>query len=190
VVHNDKIFIINDLNPQVYDPRENTWAKWPRPVKSVGEWPCLISWTDIILVFGGDKNKKGLQSFNSTANVWSVLNAELLPFELDPAACILLPTNQVLVISFRNAALYNIQSNSWERLKDLKSTRYGSTFVNLNGRIFMYGGLDDVTEEYLYNSKKWKQVKADPIGTHMFSSALALPAEEFGDLIDGCEGVI
>jgi len=31
VVHNDKIYIINDANPQVYDPKFNAWSKCPTP---------------------------------------------------------------------------------------------------------------------------------------------------------------
>ncbi len=191
MVHNDKIFIINDLNPQVYDPRENTWAKWPRPVKSVGEWPCLISWKDLIIILGGRNNNKFVQIFNSTMNTWSVLDAELSPFDLDTSACTLLPTNKILVVSSMDNALYDIETNSWdhEELEDLIYSRSGGFFINLNGRIFLFRGSVNV-QEYIYNYKKWKELKVNPINERSFSSAIALPAELFADLLDGCEGVI
>jgi len=198
VVHNGKIFIIDDSNPEVYDLRNNSWSTWTKPAQVTGKGPCLISWKDSILAIGGQENTLGVQSFNSTLNAWSVLDEGSSPFQLYVPSCTLLPTEKVLVVgSLTNkysVALYDINTNSWEHLQDTKYNRLGAAFFNLNGRIFLIGGghpstIIDVVEEFHYESNTWTEVEASPINQQMFSSALALPAEIFAHLPGGCEGI-
>jgi len=106
----------------------------------------------------------------------------------------LLPKNQVLLVGSayksNSVAIFDIQTNSWEKLEDSKYNRYGSTLVNLSGRFFMIGGRDEsVSEEFHYESKTWTEVKARTINNHWFSSALPLPAEMFSHLPGECVGI-
>ena len=198
VVHNDKIFIIDDSNPEVYDPRNNSWSTWPKPTQLTGYNPCLISWKDSILAFGGKENQQGVQSFNSTLNTWSVLDEGSSPFSLYMSSCIMLPTNKVLVVSSFSSiyavALFDIDTNSWEVLQDSKYSRFGAVLVHLNERIFIIGRgypdtSTDVVEEFHYDTNSWIEVEPSPINQQIFSSALSLPAEMFADLPGGCGGI-
>jgi len=196
VVHNGKIFIIDDYNPEVYDPRTNSWSTWPKPVQPTGYGTCLISWKDSILAIGGSENGWGVQSFNSTLNAWSVWDEGSSPFQLLEHSCTLLPTEKVLVVgsntNIYSVALFDINTNSWELLQNTKFNRCGAAFVNLNGKIFLIGGgalftTIDVVEEFHYESNSWTEVEASPINQQMFSSALSLPAEIFTHL--ECDGI-
>jgi hypothetical protein len=191
VVHNDKIFFVNDENPPVFDPKNNSWSKWPTPTKPTSELSCMISWKDSILLFSLFR----LFSFNTTLYSWSVLNAGMPPpFQLIATSCILLPKNQVLLVGSayqsKSVAIFDVLTNSWEKLEDSKYNRYGSALVNLSGRIFTIDGKDEAAcEEFDYQTKTWSEVKARTINQHWFSSALALPAEIFAHLPGGCEGI-
>ena len=199
VVYNDKIYIIDDSNPEVYDPRNNSWSTWPIPLQPTGAGSCLIVWKDSIIAFGGIANLRKVQFFNLTLNAWSVLDAEFAPFELNSASCTLLATNQVLLLGsyipgFQGAVLYDIENKSWEQLPDVKYNREGATFVNLNGRVFLIGGgfpstIIDAVEEFHYESNTWTEVEPSPINQQMFSTALAVPADMFAHLPGGCEGI-
>jgi hypothetical protein len=194
VVHNDKIYIIDDINPAVFDPRNNSWSTWPKPLQ-FSSTSCLVSFKDSILVIGGYVNPQLVQSFNSTLNTWSILK-EGAPFALHDSSCILLPTNKVLVVAVMEnnyvSAVYDIGANFWDRLQDTKNNRYGATFVNLNDRIFLIGGkyqkaVGYLVEEFHYIYNTWTEVDASPINPQTFSSALALPAHIFAHLPSGCE---
>ena len=197
VVHNDKIFIIDDSYPEVYDPKNNLWSTWPKPLQRTGSSPCLISWKDSILAIGGYGNPQLVQSFNSTLNTWEVLD-EGTPFDLYEPSCILLPTNKVLFVGskdyYQGVAVYDIGTNCWKKLKDTKNNHYGGAFVNLNGKIFLIGGghtreAGFLVEEFHYNNNTWTEVEASPINPQIFSNALALPADMFAHLPGGCEGM-
>lgn len=196
IVHNGNIFIIDDSNPEVYNPVNNSWSTWPKPAMSTERGPCLISWKDSILAFGGRENLKGVQIFNSTLNSWSIIDAGLAPFELYWPSCTLLPTSKVLLVGTisndYSAALFDIENSSWEQLADVKYNRFGAAFVILSGRYFLIGGgypstTIKVVEEFHYESNTWTEVEASPINQQIFSSALALPADLFAHL--GCEGI-
>ncbi len=197
VVHHDKIYIIDDLNPAVYDPRNDSWSTWPKPLQHTGSSTCLISWKDSILAIGGYANPQLVQSFNFTLNTWSVLD-EGTPFDLYAPSCILLPTNKVLFVGSKDdyyaTAVYDIATNCWKKLKDSKNNHFGATFVNLNGRIFLIGGghtrtVSYLVEEFHYNNNTWSTVDARPINTQVFSKGLALPADMFAQIPGGCEGI-
>jgi hypothetical protein len=197
VVHNNKIYIIDDSNPEVYDPQNNSWSTWPTPIKPTGSAPCIIVWRDSIIAFGGSSNPQIVQLFNLTVNAWSALDTELAPFKLLWPTCTLLPTNRVLLLGsyisgFQGAVLYDIVNKSWEQLADVKYNRQGSTFVNLNKRYFLIGGgwpIIDVVEEYHYETNTWTEVEAGPINQQKYGSAIALPAGMFANLPGGCEGI-
>ncbi len=31
VVYNEKLYILDDENPEVFNPKTNTWSIWPKP---------------------------------------------------------------------------------------------------------------------------------------------------------------
>jgi len=190
VAHNDKIYIIPLEDHKVYDPKNNSWTKLPAPLEDIRHYPCMISLKDSILVFF----KYSVHSFNTTSNSWSVLNEGTSPFRLLYSKCILLPKNQVLVLSGSDLsiAIFDIQTNSWEKLEDSNCSRYfRPSIVNLNGRFFMFGCQDDHrgVVEFHYETKTWTEVEAKTKNQNEFSSALALPAEMFSHLPGGCEGI-
>ncbi len=195
IAHNDKIFLLDHFDPDVYDPKNNAWSKWPKPSKEINYYLCMISWKDSILVFSGLSSEHSVQIFNTTSYSWSVLKSGVPPFKLSALTCILLPKNQVLLVGPRydvnSSALFDIQTNSWEKLKDSKYDRYGSTLVNLSGRIFLIGGMNEaITEEFHLDTKTWTEVDSRKIYLPYLSSALALPAEMFPHLLGGCEGIM
>jgi len=145
----------------------------------------MISWKDSILVFGGNSNEHGVQSFNTTLNSWSVLNAGISPVPFLKTSCILLPKNHVMVVGFdKTIAIFDIQTNSWEKLENTKYDRVGSVLVELNGRFFMIGGKEVTgSEEFHYDTKTWTEVEAIPINRPYFSSALALPGVNFINIL-------
>jgi N-acetylneuraminic acid mutarotase len=145
----------------------------------------MISWKDSILVFGGNSNEHGVQSFNTTLNSWSVLNAGISPVCLVKTSCILLPKNHVMVVGGnKSIAIFDIQTNSWEKLENTKYDRFGSVLVELNGRFFMIGGKKVTgSEEFHYDTKTWTEVEATPIHRPYVSSALALPGVNFINIL-------
>ncbi len=91
----------------------------------------MISWKDAILIF----STYSVHSFNTTSNSWSVLNEWTTTFYC--LECILLPKNQVLVLSQSDGFLiFDTQTNSWEKLENSKQKCYRPSMVNLNGRFF------------------------------------------------------
>ena len=113
-------------------------------------------------------------------------------------SCILLPTNEVLVVGSvvlpcKSAALYSIEKNSWEKFDDVNNNRRGSTMVNLNGRVFIMGGgiypESQIVEEYLYQTKSWVSLSTKPITSPYYSSALALPSQLFNLRPEECKGI-
>jgi len=77
VVHNNKLYIIDDENPEVYDFNNDSWSSWPTPSIKPGGYSALISWKDSIIAFGGYNNKQGVQKFNATTNDWSILDIDV-----------------------------------------------------------------------------------------------------------------
>ena len=165
----------------------------------MGMWPCLILLNDTILAIGGFYTN-GIQSFNTSSKLWTVLDQGSAPFDMFAPTCILLPSNEVLVVAsyftLNGCALYSIKNNLWLRLTDVKYYRRGSSLVNLNGRFFLMGGEDkndnavtDIVEEFIYETKSWVSYATKPLTRMGYSSAIALPAQLFAYLPVGCKGI-
>ena len=108
---NKKMYIIDDTNPEVMT---NSWTRMPRSTIPIGQLPCLVTWKDTILVLGLNGNSGfAVQSFNTTSNMWSVLDKKSAPFKMYQSSCIRLPTDEVLVVANYDqrtpSALYNIR---------------------------------------------------------------------------------
>jgi hypothetical protein len=97
-------------------------------------------------------------------------------------------------LSNNPAALYSIENNSWENLRDTEIIRGGSTLFNLNGRYFILGGHKQSSntctryvEEYDIDNQ---EMKPNHISTpRCFSSVLPLPATLFANTQSKCRGI-
>ena len=194
VVHNKKLYIIDDTNPEVYDFNNNSWSSWPTPAIKTGGSPSIISWKDSIISFGGYKNKQGVQMFNSTTNDWSILDIDFAPFEMYASGVVTLPNNEVLVTGpydeTKKAALYNFEKNTCKLINDTTYRHYSAPIVNLSGRFFLLSdSFAKVVEEFHPQNNTWSSVEPQLITGRYYYSALAVPAENFTHLQGGCEGI-
>ena len=196
IAFDNKLYIIDDVHPEVYDPRNNSLSLWPVPPRIIGELPCLVLWKDTIIAIGGLQNQQLVLSFNTSSKLWSILN-ESSPFSLYGLSCILLPTDDVLVagpyFDPYKSALYNIKTYSWMQLNDVKYNRAGSTMFSLNGRIFIMGSNSqdvNIVEEYISSNKTWIALYSKPKTRPFFTSTLPLPANLFANLPLGCKAIL
>jgi hypothetical protein len=190
VAFDNKLFMIDDERPQVFDPRSNKWSNWPAPAMRTGGSSCLIVWKDEILAIGGNFNRQGVQSYNTSSNIWTIRSDGKTSFNMAGHSCILVPGNKVLVLgsilSINNpAALYNIITNSWETLDDTTYNRAGSAVFDLNGRIFTMGGYDKTgtsIEEFYHQNNTWATIDTKAVFPRLFAIALSLPVDLFSGL--------
>jgi hypothetical protein len=195
-IFNDKIYIKDDSNPEVFDPVSNSWSSWPAPLNKTGEGPCLVAWKDTFILLGGSLNPRGVQNFNHSSSTWQVLDSSTVPMDIYLSGCTLLPNDEILVVGSENSdlssvTLYNIKENSWEKLSNTPSQRDGTSLVILGTKIFaMDGHFNNIIEEFDYNTSSWSPVAAKLI-THRggHQDVIALPAEMFQHLPGGCVGV-
>jgi hypothetical protein len=66
VVYQDKVYVMDEASPQVFDPSSRTWSSWPSPPKEFGNVPWMVGWKDCIILLGGTSNLRGVQIFNVT----------------------------------------------------------------------------------------------------------------------------
>ncbi len=139
----EKIFITDDLNPEVFDPASNSWSSWPKPISKTGDGPCLAAWMDTFILLGGFSNRRGVQTFNHSSNTWQVLDSTNVPMDMYLSGCALLPSDEILVVGSEQAsyesstALYNIKANSWKELPGTTNAKQGASLVILGSRIFL-----------------------------------------------------
>ncbi len=193
---NEKIYVTDDSNPEVFDPISNSWSSWLAPLNKTGEGPCLVAWMDSFILLGGSSNKRGIQTFNHSSNNWQILDSTNVPMDIYFSGCALLPSDEILVVGSeysnqRPAALYNIRSNTWKKLSDTTTRRDGTSLVILGTRIFAIDGHGgNIVEEFNYNTSSWK-----PVGTNLIThrrghqGVIPLPADMFQHLPGGCIGV-
>ena len=168
-VFNDKLYFVDDLNPEVFDPATNTWSLWPAPPAQSGNGPCLVTYQDSFLMFGGTTNSRGAQQFNHTANEWVNLNPVSVPNDMINSGCILLPNGQdVLIVGSlidpvqSAASIYTVQSNTFTELPDTDINRAGTSLVRFGSRIFVIDGQGgNKVEEFNYDSNTWTSGFAD-----------------------------
>jgi hypothetical protein len=196
-IYNDKIYIKDDSNPEVFDPISNSWSSWLAPLKKTGDGACLVAQKDTFLLLGGLSNQRGVQTFNHSSNTWQVLNSTNVPMDIYLSGCALLPNDEILVVGSEgtpyqsSAALYNVQSNTWKALSETPNPRDGTALVTLGKRVFAVDGhYGNIVEEFNYNTFTWSPMEAKLI-THRdgHQGVIPLPAEMFQHLPGGCVGV-
>ena len=200
-VYNDKLYIVEDHNSEVFDSATNTWSPWPAPPAPSGDGPCLVTYQDSFLMFGGSENSRGAQQFNHTSNEWINLNPASVPKDMVNSGCILLPNGQdVLIVGssfepFQSAAsIYNVQSNTFMELPDTEINRDGTSLVQFGSRIFAIGGRgqdEKKVEEFNYGSNTWTSGFADLRELNYDGQAVVtLPKALFKKYVSGCTSVV
>ena len=61
IVYDNKIYIADLANPEIFDPLLNSWSTWPPAPVDVFSYPTMIPWEDSILYIGGYSNRQGIQ---------------------------------------------------------------------------------------------------------------------------------
>ena len=196
-VYNNKLYIVDDSNAEVYDPEANVWSEWPSPLNHMLDGPCIVTWNDSFIVFGGYGGRRQVQRYNHTTNTWDILITDTAPTEMVYPGCVLLPNEKDILIvgsedvPFKSAAsIYNIQSNTFKRLTDMNEDRGGTYLARLGSRILAFGGdYTNTVSEFLYNNKTWV---TSPITLQRWPvshlSVLSLPTKMFGEIVGGCVG--
>ena len=197
-VYNNKLYIVDDANSEVYDPITNVWSAWPSPLMYVGDGPCIVPWKDSFIVFGGYGGRRQVQRYNHITKTWDILITNTAPTEMVYPGCVLLPSEQdILVVGSQEppfkfaSSIYNIQSNTFKRLPDTRVDRGGTYLARFGSRVFAFGGdTTNTISEFLYNQNNtWVTspfTMKRPTVAHM--SALPLPAKMFQNIAGGCVG--
>jgi hypothetical protein len=197
VVYQEKLYVIDESNPQVFDPSPRAWSSWPSPPKKSGSAPWTVGWKDCIILLGGEKNPRGVQIFNITEQTWTVMDSSQVPMDIFWSSSLTLPDGNVLIVgsivgNYQNsAAFYNPADNSWKELEKTLTSHQGTRLVQLGSRIFAIGGRENgLVEEFLLETNAWKPVDAELlVRRDGFLSLLALPEKLFSHLQGGCQGV-
>ena len=183
-------------SPEIFEPKTKKWSRWQPPPNVTKGDCCLISWRDQFIVLGGFSTRLTVQIYDHQTSAWISVQSPP-PFEIVKSGCVLIPgTDQILVAGSRtqpySSALYNITAQSWTLLANSSVAKYKKHLVALGSRIFSIGNLNNsITEEFHLTSHSWTQLDVVPTSLpEGFSGALALPAEMFKNLPDGCDGVL
>jgi len=195
-VYENKIYFTDPQNPEIFDPVNKNWSKWPLPLKPSGSYQCSLTWKDTFLLIGGNSNKRGVQSFNHSTQIWTELDASSASMDVYVSGCEVLPNQNILVLGSNTAqfinssALYNVEENKWTSLGDSNYNRDGTSLVKLGNRVFAIGGSGtDVVEEFIPADNSWIPVDAKPIVPRAYHSTISVPAHLFAHMEGGCVGI-
>ena len=197
MVYEDKVSVVDDERPQVFDPSFITWSSWPSPPIKSGNAPLVVGWKDTIVLFGGIHNRRGVQVFNIAEQTWTVIDSSQVPMEIYWSSGLALYNGSILIVGsgtvpfYNLVALYNPFNNTWDKLEDAPQSRCGTRLVQLGSRVFAVDGFNnDLVEEFVLETETWKPVEVELlIKRDGYHSLLALPAILFSHLPGGCHGV-
>jgi hypothetical protein len=195
-VYQNKLYIVEDLNPEIYDAENNDWSTWERPLDITGGFACSAIWKDTLLVvpnYNGISNN--FQQYNFTSKVWNFLNGSEINF-LWPT-CLILPgdENKLLVAGFENRAeLYDTIEKQWISIGNTSTFRIAGDLVALGKRVFYLSGIDsegeelDSVEEFHFTNKSWTLVNKKMLMAKRLFKAISIPAFLFQDVVENCTG--
>ena len=198
VVYREKVYVMDEYNPQVLDSSSKTWSSWPSPPKKSGLYPWMVGWKDCIILLGGIMNLKGVQIFNITEQTWTVMDSSQVPMEIYWSSSLTLSNGNIFIAGSQapdyqhSAAFYNPADNAWIELEKTAISKWGTRLVQLGSRIFSIDGFpNDFVEEFDLENVTWIPVDFKLLdlqdGHH---SVLALPARLFSHLPGGCQGIV
>ena len=154
VVYGNKLYVIDDAKAQVLDLINNTWSTWSMPPNKFGgccHW--MVGWKESIILFGGERNPKGVQTYNTKTNTWIVQGSTNVPMEMKWSSALLISRNEIIVAGsdrsccHHSAAKYYPQTDTWLKLQDSQISHRGTRLVKLGSRIFAICGYDTYTVE-------------------------------------------
>ena len=194
VVYRNRIYLLDDQHPEVFDPDNKKWSRWPQPSIETGGLGCIVAWRDQFFLFGGFHNRNGIQTFDHATSAWSQLSDDQpAPIDIFESGCVQIPgRDEILVTGFDDhletvaAALYDIKTNSWQLLPTPAVPYNASSLVALGSRVFLFSS--DVLREFHYSNSSWSQKNVD-ISYCEYPEVISVPAEVFQDLPGGCVGV-
>ncbi len=197
VVHQEKLYVMDESNPQVFDSSSKTWSSWPSPPKKSGTAPSMVGLNDCIILLGGTSNLRGIQIFNITKQTWTVMYSSQVPMDLFWSSSLTLFDGNVLIVGshqdgfYHSAAIYNPTNNTWRELEKTATSHFGSRLVQLGSRIFATDGYQtDLVEEFILETYTWKPVDVKlQVRRNGYHSLLSIPANLFSHLQGGCKGV-
>ena len=111
-----KIYIAGPTHPEVFDPTTNEWSLWPKPNASNGDYSCLLSWQDSLILLGGSHTPRNVEMFQVSSQEWKSLDSNA-PIEIYASGCAVLPNQEILILGSvygvdkHNAYIYNVQGN-------------------------------------------------------------------------------
>ena len=127
---------------------------------------------------------------------WSLLNSSSAPMDIFYSGCVVLPTDDILIVGSENedqssAARFNIESGTWTSLGSTTNPRNGTSLVTLGKQVFAIDGhAGNVVEEFDYDTNSWTSVSHNLMTwRNGHQTAIAVPAEMFKHLPGGCTGV-
>lgn len=189
IIYNNKFYIIDTFNPEVYDGTTNTWSRWATPVHSLSFDACTVVWRDSLIVLGYLRYQK----YSFTTQTWSNL-VTTPPNAFYNPGCLVLPTDEVLVVgsvfNLRQALKFNPMTNTWSTLPNLNVDQGAGSLVQLGSRIFVVGGNNNTAEEFNPTTSTWSTVPFKQKYVHQgYAAALAVPADLFASKPGGCNGI-
>jgi len=196
--YNNKLYIVDDFNPETFDPITKVWSAWPAPLNRSTDGPCMVTVGDTFVLIGGYAKRRSVQVFNHTTQSWKVMTPDI-PSEMVYPGCILLPNGEdILVVGSEDtpyhsaASLYNTKNNTFKRLPDVAFNRAGTKLISFGNRIFAADGHGGSSvEEFFPSTNTWK-----PISVHLKEwraghfGSVVLPASTFANITGGCTGII
>ena len=196
-VYNNKLYIVDDYNPEIFDPTTNVWSAWTAPPNRSGDGPCLVTVDDTFILIGGYAKRRSVQIYSHATKSWKVMTPDI-PAEMVYPGCILLPNAEdILVVGSEEppflsaSSLYNVKTNTFKRLADVAFNRAGTKLINFGDRIFAADGHGGSSvEEFFPSTNTWKRISVDLKewrGGHFGS--IVLPASIFSNIPGGCTGV-
>ena len=192
-----RIYLPDDVNPEVIDLTTKTVSKWAiAPSKSLAA--CYVAWNSYILKFGADlsPNTKNVFMYDPFNNTWTSLTGTA-PFDMAYSGCVTLPNNNVLItgsgytgVKCKEYAEFNVTSKSWSPIIYGQLDQYYSLPLVLGNRVFVIPPNGPAAiEEYIVSNKT---ISYGALGIQFATqrpAAVAVPADWFAKMPGGCKGV-
>ena len=196
-VHQGKIYLPDDTQPEVFDPITRIWSTWSAPLSSVYS-SCFVSWKNIILGFGGLNNKLAVFQFDPSTNTWTTLSPSSPPMGLVHSSCVVLPNMNVLLAgtssepeNYNRLAVYNVTTNTWPLTTYATVNLYHSSILIMGNRYFAIPHYEysTVIEYNYYNNTASSMNTLINLSRPSYVGAISVPASWFNHLPNGCIGV-
>ena len=199
LVHQGKIYLPDEINPEVIDPiteNRNSWATKATATR----FSCYASWKNYIFKFGGlGPDFRDVKRYDPATNSWSNEDTTA-PYSIYYSGCATLPNDNILIVGsglwgddYRAYTEYNVSSNTWSSIVYGKIDQSSSVVVILGSRVFTIpsSGPLGLIEEYIYSNRTINtSASRFPVSRNYYSSSTAVPAKWFSHLPGGCSGIL